>query len=294
MSHVIGQGTIASNHYRTSEYRASQYETPQVFNSEQTEFNSIEDPAIAAARRAVRRKALANFTDVLATYRKKLLDGDTVTKSFKGLLDKYPVDDDLFKRFENFFRNSKQGTPDPEDVKWMKKLLKSPPETLDSRDLARMTNSLDGLKATDEWVDAALNRESIKKATDAAGDLVKNAPMGPFKARVTNGGILIVGSVAIIGAFMGFGGNEFLQKWMDNKTGNDCGLKADDQNLDDEEYSAAVAACQQGALDSLTKLGYGALAIVGFIGLIAVTRAVPKRKAKKEPEEDEDAPEDEE
>ena len=103
-----------------------------------------------------------------------------------------------------------------------------------------------------------------------------------------------MGSVAIIGAFMGFGGNEFLQKWMDNKTGNDCGLKADDQNLDDEEYSAAVAACQQGALDSLTKLGYGALAIVGFIGLIAVTRAVPKRKAKKEPEEDEDAPEDEE
>jgi hypothetical protein len=285
MSHVIGQGTIASNHYRTSEYRASQYETPQVFNSEQTDFNS----SVATKSRA----AAKQFADVVAGLRKKIIDGETVSKSVKKMLDTFG-DDELFDRFETFFKNSKQGTPDPDDVKWMRKLLKSPPEPLNSRELARMTDSLSGAKATDEWVDAALNKESIKKATDAAGDLVKNAPMGPFKARVTNGGILIVGSVAIIGAVMGFGGNEFLQKWMDNKTGNDCGPKADDQNLDDEEYSAAVAACQQGALDSLTKLGYGALAIVGFIGLVAVTRAIPKRKAKKEPEEDEDAPEDEE
>jgi len=34
------------------------------------------------------------------------------------------------------------------------------------------------------------------------------------------------------------------------------------------------------------RLGYSAMAIVGFVGLIAVTRAIPKRKAKKEPEED--------
>jgi len=279
MSHVIGQGTIASNHYRTSEYRASQYETPQVFNSEQTDFNS----SVATKSRA----AAKQFADVVAGLRKKIIDGETVSKSVKKMLDTFG-DDELFDRFETFFKNSKQGTPDSEDVKWMRKLLKSPPEPLDGADLARMAQSLDGLKATDEWVDAALNKESIKKATDAAGDLVKNdVTMGPFKTRVTNGGIVIVGSVAIIGAFMGFGGNEFLQKWMDNKTGNDCGLKADDQNLDDEEYSAAVAACQQGALDSLTKLGYGALAIVGFIGLIAVTRAIPKKKAKEDSEDEE-------
>jgi hypothetical protein len=36
------------------------------------------------------------------------------------------------------------------------------------------------------------------------------------------------------------------------------------------------------------KLGYGALAIVGFVGLVAVTRAVPKKKAPKEDSEDEE------
>ena len=85
---------------------------------------------------------------------------------------------------------------------------------------------------------------------------------------------------------MGFGGNEALQKWIDNTTGLNCGEKAEDQGMEvgSAEYQTAVADCQQGVADNLLKLGYGALAIVGFVGLVAITRAIPKREA---PEEEE-------
>ena len=52
------------------------------------------------------------------------------------------------------------------------------------------------------------------------------------------------------------------------------------------EYATAVQGCQDGVADNLMKLGYGALAIVGFVGLVAITRAIPKREAPEESEEE--------
>ena len=148
---------------------------------------------------------------------------------------------------------------------------------VDSSDLNRIAQSLSG-----DNLAKKLDKKSIDAATDATKETIKNAPMGDFKRRLTNGGLVIGGGVALVGSVMGFGGNEALQKWVDQVTGRDCGPKAEAQELEGEAYAASVEACQQGSLDALYKLGVGALAIVGFIGVIAVTRAIPKKKAPEE------------
>jgi hypothetical protein len=185
---------------------------------------------------------------------------------------------DIIEKLKNVFK--KGDTIDPDNVGYLRKLMKGDkfnPDGSDARAMAKSLNSKTGAPPIPD-----IDKKSIDAATDAMEETIKNAPMSDFKRRITNGGLVIGGGVALIGSFMGFGGNEALQKWMDQVTGRDCGPKAEAQELEGEAYSASVEACQQGSLDALYKLGVGALAIVGFIGVIAVTRAIPKKKAPEE------------
>ncbi len=270
MSHVIGQGTIASNHYRTSEYRASQYQPQPVeqFHSEQSEWG--------AATTSQTKKAIKALTNMLPDLRKQITDGTLKGLEIEKLLKN--SDGDIIKKLQNIF--AKSDTIDPDNMQYLRKLMKGEkfnPDGSDARAMARSFNSKTGAPPIPD-----LDKKSIDAATDATKETIKNAPMSDFKRRLTNGGLVIGGGVALIGSVMGFGGNEALQKWMDQVTGRDCGPKAEAQELEGEEYSASVEACQQGSLDALYKLGVGALAIVGFIGVIAVTRAIPKKKAPEE------------
>ena len=303
MSHVIGQGTIASNHYRTSEYRLSQYQPQPVaqpvaqsaeqFNSETVEFEAAERRSILrwfrnrgkgkideATQESI-DKTIKNMETILPDARKAAAAGEFSDEA-KKMFDTYD-NEEIISRLGNYFNAG--GTPDSGEVQWLRTLLKGG-DDLD--ELAtnktmwnRIGSSING-KRFDPGSYAGLDKKSIDAATDAAEETIKNAPMSDFKRRITNGGLVIGGGVALIGSVMGFGGNEALQKWVDQVTGRDCGPKAEAQQLEGDEYSASVEACQQGSLDALYKLGVGALAIAGFIGVIAVTRAIPKKKAPEE------------
>ena len=275
MSHVIGQGTIASNHYRTSQYRASQYQSQPVeqFNSEQSEWG--------AATTRHTKNAIQALTDLLPLMRKQMTDGTLKGVNIEKLLKN--SDGDIIKKLQNVFK--KGDTIDTDNMQYLRKLMKGEkfnPDGSDARAMAKSLNSKTGATPIPD-----LDKKSLDAATDATKETIKNAPMSDFKRRLTNGGLVIGGGVALVGSFMGFGGNEALQKWVDQITGRDCGPKADAQELEGEAYSASVEACQQGSLDALYKLGVGALAIVGFIGVIAVTRAIPKKKAKEDSEDEE-------
>lgn len=270
MSHVIGQGTIASNHYRTPEYRVSQSQPQPVeqFHSEQSEWAS------ASTRQT--KRAIKGLTDMLPSIRRQMDAGTLKGIDIEKLLKN--SDGDIIEKLRNVFK--KGDTIDPDNMGYLRKLMKGDkfdPDGKDARAMARSLNSKTGAPPIPD-----LDKKSIDAATDATKETIKNAPMSDFKRRITNGGLIIGGGVALIGSVMGFGGNEALQKWMDQVTGRDCGPKAEAQQLEGEEYSASVEACQQGSLDALYKLGVGALAIAGFIGVIAVTRAIPKKKAPKE------------
>tara|TARA_R110002020_G_scaffold10668_7_gene40573 strand:+ start:2705 stop:3532 length:828 start_codon:yes stop_codon:yes gene_type:complete len=268
MSHVIGQGTIASNHYRTSEYRASQYQSQPVeqFHSEQSEW--------AAASVSQTKKAVKKLTDMLPAIRRQMDAGTLKGIDIEKLLKN--SDGDIIEKLKNVFK--KGDTIDPDNMKYLRKLMKG--QDLDAKEIRSMSRSLNSKTGAPPIPD--LDKKSIDAATDATKETIKNAPMSDFKRRITNGGLVIGGGVALIGSVMGFGGNEALQKWVDQVTGRDCGPKAEAQQLEGDEYSASVEACQQGSLDALYKLGVGALAIAGFIGVIAVTRAIPKKKAPEE------------
>lgn len=275
MSHVIGQGTIASNHYRTSQYRASQYQSQPVeqFNSEQSEWG--------AATTSQTKNAIQALTDLLPLMRKQMTDGTLKGVNIEKLLKN--SDGDIIKKLQNVFK--KGDTIDTDNMQYLRKLMKGEkfnPDGSDARAMAKSLNSKTGATPIPD-----LDKKSLDAATDATKETIKNAPMSDFKRRLTNGGLVIGGGVALVGSFMGFGGNEALQKWVDQITGRDCGPKAEAQELEGEAYSASVEACQQGSLDALYKLGVGALAIVGFIGVIAVTRAIPKKKAKEDSEDEE-------
>jgi hypothetical protein len=270
MSHVIGQGTIASNHYRTSEYRASQYQPQPVeqFHSEQSEWG--------AASVGQTRKAIKALTDLLPQIRKQMTEGTLKGLEIEKLLKN--SNGDIIEKLKNVFK--KGDTIDPDNVGYLRKLMKGDkfnPDGSDARAMAKSLNSKTGAPPIPD-----IDKKSIDAATDAMEETIKNAPMSDFKRRLTNGGLVIGGGVALIGSFMGFGGNEALQKWVDQVTGRDCGPKAEAQELEGEAYAASVKACQQGSIDSLYKLGVGALGIIGLIGLVAVTRAIPKKKAPEE------------
>ena len=226
-----------------------------------------------ASERQLLKNATKQFDAIVVGLRKQLKNGDLLGANIKKMLGDFD-NKALSKRFKNFFKNR----AGPDDVVWLRKMLKG--EKVDPSMVARSILGSDSDKFTNK---------SFKDSVAGAGDIVKKADMGPFAKKMTTGSLVIVGGVAFIGTFMGFGGNEALQKWVDSTTGADCPDKADAKGLEEgtDEYAADVGACQKGVIDSLMKLGYGALAIVGFVGLIAVTRAIPKKKAKEDSEDEE-------
>ena len=277
MSHVWGQGGIASNHYRTSGYRAQQFAAPVVetFASERRALKALLPEDLDVAKKGLK--------GALPDLRKQLKAGSIDNDSIKQLLES--SDDDILKRLDNLLTNPDNAD---ESFDWLRVLL-DPTENIADNKAARnaMSRSLRGGKA-DDFVDvtADLTQDTLKAGRKSADDIIENADVSPFTKRVMTTGAVVgttLGSVAII---MRMGGNEALQKWIDNNTGLNCGEKAEDQGLEvgSAEYQTAVADCQEGVADNLMKLGYGALAIVGFVGLVAITRAIPKRKA---PEEEE-------
>jgi len=278
MSHVWGQGGIASNHYRTSGYRAEQFAAPVVET-----FASSERRALKALIPEDLDVAKRGLKDALPDLRRQLDDELIDNDSIKQLLES--SDDDILKRLDNLLTNPDNAD---ESFDWLRVLL-DPTENIADNKAARnaMSQSLRGAKA-DDFVDATANltQDALKAGRKNADDIVKNADVSPFTKRVMTTGAIVgttLGSLAIV---MRMGGNEAIQKWIDNMTGLNCGEKAEDQGFEvgSAEYQKAVEDCQDGVADNLMKLGYGALAIVGFVGLVAITRAIPKREA---PEEEE-------
>ena len=269
MSHVIGQGTIASNHYRTSEYRASEYHTPQEFNSETVEFNANAGrgakKAILKALKETLIPAMKNFDGVGAAGKKWAKATD---EEFEVAIKKI-LDADNFDELVGEGASKKV---------WLKKLLKG---EVDPAQLNNIAKSLDG-------VDNLIAPKKLSQAAaDATEEVIQKSDVSPLTKRVMTTGALVT---TTLGGFALFLNSDALESWVANNTGMNCGEKAADRNLDPDtpEYTAAVQGCQEGVASNLLKLGYGALAIVGFVGLVAVTRAIPKKKAPKEDSEDEE------
>ena len=274
MSHVWGQGGIASNHYRTSGYRAEQFAAPVI--------ETFESPADQIMKRQIK----SNLADKLIPAFRNYDGTGAAAKRLKNWSDADFADKfDEILALDNFDELVGEGV---EKKTWLKKLLKG---EVDPAQLDNIAKSLEGdnlaRKATKE-----ITQDSVTAAKKSADDIVDNAvdsggkPLSEGRKtlmKYTATGATVVTSIAV---FMGFGGNDALQKWIDNTTGLNCGEKAEDQGMEvgSAEYQTAVADCQQEVADTLLKLGYGALAIVGFVGLVAITRAIPKREA---PEEEE-------
>lgn len=316
MSHVIGQGTIASNHYRTPEYRVSQSQPQPVaqpvaqsaeqFNSETVEFEAAERRSILRwfrnrgkgkideATQASIDKTIKNMEAILPNARKNAGD---FSDSAKKMFDTYD-NEEIIGRLKNYFNAG--GTPDSGDVQWLRTLLKGGD---DLEELAtnktmwnRIGSSING-KRFDPGSYAGLDSNKLKRASDNIGDAIGNAEdFTPRQKTVMKYGLVVGTGLTSFALFMGMGGSDFLEKWANYTTGLDCDDKAADRGFEEgsDEYAEAVKSCQQGSMDALLKLGYGALAIIGFVGVVAVTRAIPKKKAKKEEPEEEEDSEDEE
>ncbi len=281
MSHVWGQGSIASNHYRTSGYRAEQFAAPVVetFASEKKLLKNLIPEDLDGAKRGLK--------NALPDLRTSLKAGEIDNQYMKKLLDSMS-DDDILKRLDNLLTNPDNAD---ESFDWLRVVLDPKADIMSPDNKAArsaMARSLRGSKA-DDFAEATANltQDALKAGRKSADDIVKNADVSPFTKRAMTTGAIVGTSLGGLAIIMGMGGNEALQKWIDNTTGMNCGSKAEDQGMEvgSAEYQTAVADCQAGVADNLMKLGYGALAIIGFVGLVAITRAIPKREA---PEEDEE------
>ena len=272
MSHVIGQGTIASNHYRTSEYRASQYETPQVFNSETVEFNS-------QATRQIRKKVLQTVKDKLIPAMRGYSGTSAQAKKWAKATDaEFDVAIKKIMDLDNFDELVGDGVTKKE---WLKKLING---DVDSRDLHNIAQSLSG-----DNLAKKLDKDSLGAAADSLQEVIQGPSFSPRQKtllKYTSGTAV---GITTIGMLIFGPGSDVLNKWANYSTGLDCPEKATDRGFEpgDPKHAEAVKTCQEGTTASLMKLGYGALAIVGFIGLIAVTRAIPKKKAKEDSEDEE-------
>ena len=125
MSHVWGQGGIASNHYRTSGYRAEQFAAPVVetFASEKKLLKALLPEDLDVAKRG-----LKNLPPDL----RRQLDADLIDNdSIKRLLES--SDDDILKRLDNLLSN-----PDNADQSfdWLRVLL-DPTENIADNKAAR-------------------------------------------------------------------------------------------------------------------------------------------------------------
>ena len=212
--------------------------------------------------------------------------GDVTNINVKRLMDDFPDDADIVKRINNIFDNPLNKN---ENFDWLRVLLdpKSDITALANKGpLGRMAQSLRNSKADDFVPKSRLSTWLGRRKN--ADDLIENADVSPFAKRVMNTGAIVGTSLGGLAIFMGMGGNESLQKWIDNTTGLNCGQKAEDQELDpaSAEYAAAVEKCQDGVTGNLMKLGFGVIAIVGLVGLVAVTRAIPKRDSEEDSEEE--------
>ena len=274
MSHVIGQGTIASNHYRTSEYRASQYETPQVFNSETLEFNS-------AASTQIRTKVLRTVKDKLIPAMRSYSGTGAQAKKWAKATDE--EFDEVFKKIlelDNFDDLVGDGATKKE---WLKKLING---DVDSRDLNNIARSLSG-----DNLAKKLDNDSLGAAADSLQEGIQGSssfsPRQKTLLKYTTGTTV---GLTTIGMLIFGPGSDFLNKWANYTTGLDCPEKAEARGFEEgsDEYAEAVKSCQEGTMQSLMRLGYSALAIMGFVGVVAVTRAIPKKKAPKEDSEDEE------
>jgi len=254
MSFAWGQ-SLPSNHYRTSEYRRSLYAETQTFE--------------APAERAVRNSILDQVDDaVIPNIRRQLKEGggNAALKSLGDMDDKQ-----IRKLFEGLVDSDNF---DQIDKGWLKKMIKG--EALDNRDLNRLASSI-----TSDSLQKTLTQESLKSATDAAADAIEGAadfsPRQKTIMRYGLAGTTVVGTAAV---FMGLGGNEAIQKFMDSQTGRDCDIKAMDQGLTEGsvEYTTAVEACQEGSLKTLRNMGYADIAVGGLLGFIAITRLIPKKE----------------
>lgn len=311
MSHVIGQGNIASNHYRTSEYRASQYQPQPVaqpvaqsaeqFNSETVEFNATERSWVHSLGNLFKRggkgkgddaikasieKTIKNMEAVLPDARKNAQAGN-LGDGAKKMFDNYD-NEEILARLKNYFDAG--GTPDAGDVQWLRTIWKGGDdlETLASnKDMwSKIAPSISGRR----FDVGGLDKTKLGAAADSLQEGIQGASFSPRQKTLLKytGGATV--ALAGFGMFIFGPGSDLINKWANYTTGLDCPDKAAGIGYDEgtPEYAEAVKTCQEATMASLMKLGYSALAIVGFVGLIAVTRAVPKRKAKKEDSEDEE------
>jgi len=273
MSHVIGQGTIASNHYRTSEYRASQYETPQVFNSETLEFNS-------QATRQIRTKVLQTVKDKLIPAMRGYSGTGAQAKKWAKATDaEFDVAIKKILDLDNFDELVGDGVTKKE---WLKKLING---DVDGRDLNNIAKSLSG-----DNLAKKLDKDSLGAAADSLQEGIQGSAFSPRQKTLLKYTTGTTVGLTTIGMLIFGPGSDVLNKWANYTTGLDCPEKAVGRGFEEDtpEYAEAVKTCQEGTMESLMRLGYGALAIIGFVGIVAVTRAIPKKKAPKEDSEDEE------
>jgi|DEB0MinimDraft_6_1074348.scaffolds.fasta_scaffold28069_2 hypothetical protein len=252
MSFAWGQ-SLPSNHYRTSEYRRSLSAETQTFE--------------APADRQLRKAILDQVDDaIIPSIRKQVADGSTsaALKQLDGLDDKQ-----IRKLFEDLVDSDNF---DKVDKGWLKKMIKG--EALGGGDIERLARSI-----TSDSLQKTLTQESLKSAADGAADAIDNAadfsPRQKTLMRYGLAGTTVIGTAAV---FMGLGGNEAIQKFIDSQTGRDCDIKALDKGLTEgtPEYEAAVGTCQEGSLKTLRNMGYAIIAVGGLLGFIAITRLIPK------------------
>jgi len=301
MSHVIGQGTIASNHYRTSEYRVSQYQPQPVaqpveqFNSETVEFEAAERRSILnwfkrgtktqvdEATQASIEKTIKNMEAILPNARKNAGD---FSDSAKKMFDTYD-NEEIIGRLRNYFNAG--GTPDSGEVQWLRTLLKGGDDLDELATNKTMWNRIGSSINGRRFDVGGLDKNKLGAAADSLQEGIQGASFSPRQKTLLKytGGATV--ALTGFGMFIFGPGSDLINKWANYTTGLDCPEKAEGRGFEEDtpEYSEAVKTCQEGTTASLMKLGYSALAIVGFVGLIAVTRAIPKKKAKEDSEDEE-------
>ena len=110
MSHVWGQGGIASNHYRTSGYRAEQFAAPVVETFASNERRALK--ALLPEDLDVAKRGLKNaLPDLRRQLDADLLDNDSI----KQLLES--SDDDILKRLDNLLSNPDNADDDTDDFR---------------------------------------------------------------------------------------------------------------------------------------------------------------------------------
>lgn len=253
MSFAWGQ-SLPSNHYRTSEYRRSLYAETQTFE--------------APADRQIRNAVLDQVDDaIIPAIRKQVADGSTsaALKQLDGMDNKQ-----IRKLFEDLLDSDNF---DKIDKKWLRELVDGTFDASDGTKMATLAKSISGKTLQKE-----LTASAVEEAAEGAAELIdKSADYTKRQKTLMKYSLAVVVPIGTLATFMGFGGNEALQKFIDNSTGRDCDIKALDKGLTEgtPEYEEAVGTCQEGSLKTLRNMGYAIIAVGGLLGFIAITRLIP-------------------